>query len=71
MSISFQMGQEQNVASTELFTPKTNPTSLAIPTKMPLAKEKSFNLGSWLDSRKQAVSSTKTTKKTKKIKKSA
>jgi len=69
VSISFQMGQEQIAANQELVMPKANTTSLAIPTKLPATKEKSFNLGSWLDSRKSTATATKPTKKTKKVKK--
>jgi len=57
VSVSFQLGQTQNIA--EVSTPKVNPVKLAVPTSTTVVQEKSFNLGNWLDSRKPTAKTTK------------
>jgi len=65
VSISFQIGQEATSFKQEQSLPKPSTTSLALPVskRATFTKEKSFNLGSWLDSRKTAKSNKKTSKK--------
>ena len=70
VSVSFQLGQTQNIAKIESSIPKVNPVKLAVPTSTTPLKEKSFNLGNWLDSRKPTAKTTKSKHQhTKKIKK--
>ena len=70
VSVSFQLGQTQNIAKIESPIPKVNPVKLVVPTSTTPLKEKSFNLGNWLDSRKPIAIATKSSHQhTQKIKK--
>jgi len=65
ISVSIQMGQEVATFNSELPMPKTNTTSIAIPTSqtIPSTPQKGFHLGSWLDSRKKKKTSKTESKK--------
>lgn len=70
VSVSFQLGEESMIATTEMPVPRPNPVKLAVPTSTTIVKEKSFNLGNWLDSRKPVAKAKKTSHQhTKKVKK--
>lgn len=66
ISISFQLGQDQIIASTVVPSSEVTPAKLVVPTSTQI-KEKSFNVGKWLDSRKSINNSKKSTKKIKKV----
>lgn len=59
VSVSFQLGQTPTIASIEIPISKVNPAKLVVPTSTTVVKEKSFNVGNWLDSRKPITKTTK------------
>ncbi len=62
ISISFQIGQTPTIASIEMPVPEVNPVKLVGTTSTTTFKEKSFNLGNWLDNRKPTAKTTKSSR---------